>query len=252
MNKTIAITHAYSPEQYGRAVDLWERLIDCYHVALYKEIGRASMYLEKLEDGQIYELIMSDGEETRNHYPVTVNLVSYSDYGGSIFDNANVRALDNFSGVNTTSDGTHGAGSAWIQLGELPNECGEIDAGLLQLQKLVEVIESLSGDVASISESAYDEVMQELEESAWDAWAESDVKSSLGVLADGNVDDFGFSDDEIRELYYGYENNNWYADTATSVTNERHEDAVEHVCDVILSEWRKPWIDPNQTQLFAA
>jgi hypothetical protein len=82
-----------------------------------------------------------------------------------------------------------------------------------------------------------------LAEQAWDQWLGADVLAALWDLSHGNPEDFQFTDDEIRALYYGYDENWWTCETATSAHNENHEDALTHVCESILSAWRAPWFD---------
>jgi hypothetical protein len=41
-------------------------------------------------------------------------------------------------------------------------------------------------------------------------------------------------DDTLRAAYYGYEDNEWFCETATSVVNYRHDDTVRHVARALF------------------
>lgn len=249
------IQHAYSPEQYSRAVDLWRRLLGCHDVSAY-EGSQFSRYVDTVDDTHLYALILADGEETDQEEPVTVSLVSYSDYGGTDFDAANVRALaEDHAWVSTSTDGVHGEGSAWVTLGELP-DLTDTDNGLDQLEYLVGAIEELA-ECPLLSEETHTAYVQELAEEAWDQYLSRDVRSELETalgLDDtrDTLDTFGFSDDDIRAMYYEADETFFRAETATSVVNDGHDEAVEHIADAILSAWRTPWVDPAQLTLVPA
>ncbi len=251
MATPVKLAHAYSPDQYVRAVDLWERLIGCYHVSLYKEVGRSAMYVEKLEEGQLYELIVSDGEETENHYSVRVSILGYSEHSrSSIYDAANVRTLLEFEGVEGTADLNDG--EAWVQLGELPWEGGAVDDALRLLEKIVDAVEALHGDCAVLDDSALDDHREALIERQWSAdWGTlKDIRNVLEDVSDKNGDDFEFSDEEIRDLYFGFQGNEWVDDSATSIVNGREDDAIEYVLREIVRAWQRPKYDPDQHRLF--
>ncbi len=252
MTASITLTHVYSPDQYLRAVNAWERLVDNHLTSLTVESGRWSRYgTEEIPAEQLYALIMSDGEETNDWYPVRLTLAEYSDYGGSCCDAANVRSLEDASGVTVSKNGVHGAGSAWITLGELP-DLNDVDNGIAILEDLADTFDRLT-DYPLISDEAHSDYVTELAEEAWDQWLGSDAIGDLAELAGCDTyefEDFGYDEDAIREMYYMYEENEWYCETATSVVNARSDDAVKFIFNHIISEWRKPWIDPNQLTLY--
>ncbi|WP_158881957.1 hypothetical protein [Amycolatopsis anabasis] len=236
----------YSPEQYERAVDLWRRLIDNYRTSL--TCDRYGRGIDRLPDETLYALILSDGEETEDEYAVTLTLASYSDYGGSCCDAANVRVFrDEFGWVSTSTDGYHGDGAAWVQFGELP-DTQDIGNGLDMLESLANAMDRLT-DYPLLSDEAHSEYEHELQEEAWVSWLEWDVKSELDDQMGGYLEIFGFTDNEIRELYYSYEENEWECESATSVVNRNHDDAVAYVLDEIVKAWRTPAVGPNQLAL---
>ncbi|MFE0024109.1 hypothetical protein [Amycolatopsis sp. NPDC059021] len=242
--------HVYSPEQYAKAVELWNELLECRQVSLSEDRNGYTYPLQErdLADDVVHALVLSDGAETEEDYAITVTLVDYSDYGGTERDAANVRYLDGTPGVQTSTNGRHGYGSAWVQLGELPTNGDDVDTGLEWLTNLVQIAQSI--DVGEVDESTLEEYQQELQEEAWDAWLESDTRSELedwfGCV---DLDDFGYTHEEIRVLYYSFEGNCWTCESATSATNHAHDNAVEHVAETILAEWRKPYVAPAQTVL---
>jgi hypothetical protein len=200
-------------------------------------------------DEHLNTLILTNGEETDDYYPITITLVSYSDYGGSCLDAANVRYLRETEapGVNFGS-GAHGTEYAWAQLGELPTNGEDITTGLDWLESLVDMLDAVA-DYGLISEESHSAHVKALAEEAWDQWLGAIVLTALWDVSNGCPDDFQFTNDEIRELYYGYEENWWTCETATSVHNKNHQDAMAHVYDSILSAWRTPLVDANQLTL---
>lgn len=251
MTAKITLYHVYSPEEYKRAVEVWRRLLDNPYTHAVEDRRHGKYSLDSVEDAHLYSLIIADGEGSDYWSPVEITLASYSDYGGNDFDAANVRALgENFSWVSTRTGGFHGEGAAWIQLGKLPGETTIAEA-LDQLEELADVLDGLT-DYPLIDEETHSQYVGELAEEAWDQYLESDVRSELAELLgcdESDLDDFRFSEDEIRELYYSFEDNEWNCETATSVVNGRHDEAVQAIADHIIREWRKPLIDPNQLAL---
>ncbi|HVV11594.1 hypothetical protein [Amycolatopsis sp.] len=246
------VQHPYSPEQYTRVVELWRRLLDCHIVEAYEvqAYGRLS-HVGRIDDVTLYELVLSDGEETGDLYPVTLNLVSYSDYGGSDIDAANVRALKDVPGV-IVSDIDFGGKAATATLGELP-DTEDTEDGINRLESLVYSIEHIA-EYVLLDEETHSEYVTELAEEAWDQYLGSDVLSEVETalgLDDtlDTLDVFGFSEDDIRELYYGFEGTEFYAETATSVVNANHVDAIAYVVGEIVEAWRKPYVDPAQLSL---
>lgn len=252
MTASITLTHVYSPDQYLRAVNAWERLVGNHLTSLTVEDGRWSRYgTEEIPAEQLYALIVSDGEGTADWAPVTLTLAEYSDYGGHCCDAANVRSLEGTPGVTVSKHGIHGAGSAWLILGELP-DLEDVDNGIAILEDLADTFDRLT-DYPLISDEDHSDYVTELAEEAWEQWLGSDVVSELAELAGCDTyefEDFGYGEETIREMYYSYEESEWNCETATSVVNARHDDTVKSIFDHIISEWRKPWIDPNQLQLY--
>ncbi|HEX5116004.1 MAG TPA: hypothetical protein VFW65_12470 [Pseudonocardiaceae bacterium] len=243
-------THTHTTEQHERATELWRRILDTHVTSIYEERRDYQSYLETVTDDHLSALISSNGQETDDYYPVTITLASYSDYGGSDLDAANVRYLRETEtpGVHFGS-GAHGTEYAWVQLGELPTNGDDIDTGIDWLQSLAALIDTIA-EYGLISDESHSAYVDELAEEAWDQWLGDIVSTALWELSDGNPDDFQFTDDEIRELYYGYEDNWWMCETATSVRNENHDDALAHVCDSIVSAWRTSVVDANQLALY--
>jgi hypothetical protein len=234
--------HAYTTEQHARVTELWRRLLDTHVTTTHEQRRGDQFHLETVTDEQLNTLILTNGEGTDDYYPVAITLVSYSDYGGSCLDAANVRYLRETEAPGVCfGSGAHGTEYAWVQLGELPTNGEDIATGLDWLQSLADTMDAVA-DNRLISDESHTAYVDALAEQAWDQWLGAAVLSALRDLSHGNPDDFQFTDDEIRELYYGYEENWWTCETATSVHNENHENAMAHVCESILSAWRTPLV----------
>jgi hypothetical protein len=138
------------------------------------------------------------------------------------------------------------------------------------LEFLVKTMEGLI-DYALIDEQAHSEYLVELAEGAWSDHLESDTRDALadiardtldfphGVTGLGVFDDaedlidalYAASgnrlpvptsldgDDAVRVAYFEFDENEWNAETATSVVNDRHEDAVKHVARTVFG-WNVP------------
>jgi hypothetical protein len=230
--------HAYTTEQHTRATQLWRRLLDTHVTTAHEQRRGDRFHLETVTDEQLNTLILTNGEEADDYYPVAITLVSYSDYGGSCLDAANVRYFREAEAPGVYfGSGVHGTEYAWVQLGELPTNGEDIATGLDWLQSLVDMMDAVA-DHGLISDESHTAYVDALAEQAWDQWLGADVLAALWDLSHGNPEDFQFTDDEIRALYYGYDENWWSCETATSVHNENHENAMTHVCESILSAWR--------------
>lgn len=172
-----------------------------------------------------------------------IELTSYGDYHGSDLDAANARALvAEFGEVFYRSEGPHG--SVTLSIAAAPGvppfarsltESESADDWDL-LASLASIMAGLA-DYPLISEEVHSEYIDELIGEAWDSWLRSDL---LSDLADQTGDDdllfqpAGELVDSIREAYLSFEHNEWVAETATSVVNHRHEDAVRHVLATVF------------------
>ncbi|ONI83485.1 hypothetical protein ALI22I_33875 [Saccharothrix sp. ALI-22-I] len=248
MSAEIRIYHAYSPDQYAQVVELWERLLSCHRVGLSED--RYGRGLDKIEPEWLYQLVMSDGAETYDYPAVTVTVAEYSDYNGDEYDAANVAVLEDQYGLNTRG-GSHGWQAAWVQLGELPVITDDtIDVGIERLKTLVEVVEALTqGDVVCLDDDVLEDHRQAVIEDTWVNYYARELSSALEDLTDYNSDDLGFSDEEIKSLYFEFEGNDWEFQGATEITNNGHDEAVEHVIETIRDAWRAPYVDPDQFAL---
>ncbi|MCX2949924.1 hypothetical protein [Lentzea sp. NEAU-D7] len=248
MSTIMRFYRTYTPAQYERAVELWGNLLDSHVIRLSGDTwGRG---IEKIEPDHLHQLIMSDGAETFDYEAVTVTLVSYSDHHGSEFDAANVLALEGTPGVETKTEGRGGEGYAQVQLGELPGDLGEdIDTCLEWLAHIVECVDRIA-DYPVLDHDKLYEYEQELREAAWDEWLRSDLIGELDKWAGGDGwEDFGVSDDELREMFYGYIPAYWEFQSATSITNTSFREITEHIQGTVLAAWRKWVYDPAQPAL---
>lgn len=155
--------------------------------------------------------------------------VSYSDYGGSDLDAANVRALVETFGESTFVHlyGGHDSTGLALPYGRsLPD-----DEENERLTFLVETIEALA-DYPLISDETHSRYVAELAAECWDQWVRSDTVHELCEYAptdDASDAVHACDEDAFVSAYYGCESNEWTCETATSVVNLRHDDAVRHV-----------------------
>jgi hypothetical protein len=233
----------YTSDQRDQTIELWRRLLDSHVTRVHapSEYGHGAWPIE-ITDERLAELVDADGEPADEYrVPVTVVLASYGDYGGSSYDAANVRTLNGHPGVSTSTGGVHGEGSAEITLGTLPgDESDDVATGIEWLIALVEMIDGLS-DYPVIDESDLGEYESELADEAWDQWVERDVMSDLrGMLETVAGDDWESAPDptdradEVRTAYYSFEDNEWVCESATSATNMRHDEALQHVARTVF------------------
>lgn len=205
--------------------------------------------------------------------PLRLSLISYSDHGGSDLDAANVRSLEGTPGLQTSTDGIHGDSEAWLQVGEFDNADDDVPTMLGWLKSLADTMEGLS-DYPLISDDTHGEYIDGLANDAWNQWLGRDVESTvqselaaailatptlwnslrlqyadeiaafLALCTEGatiDSDDVatividGLGDDVIRNLYYSFDGNEWSAESATSVVNGRHDDAVAYVVTTFVS-----------------
>ncbi|MCP3800709.1 hypothetical protein NLX83_15685 [Allokutzneria sp. A3M-2-11 16] len=157
--------------------------------------------------------------------------VSYSDYGGSDIDAANVRALLAGYGDDTFVhlSGGHGSTGLALPYGRALPDDDDCDI----LPVLVDVIERLR-DHPVIDEQAWSTYVDGLAEDAWDEWLRHDVISGLEALCPNGCDGCPVDDGLIRTTYYGFEANEWVCDTATTVVNLRHAEAVAHLARTLF------------------
>jgi hypothetical protein len=247
MSRPMRFYRTYTPAQYELAAELWGRLLDSGRVSLKND--DYGTYLEKVTEEHLLQLVMSDGAQTHDYPAVTVTLISYSDHGsyGSDIDAANVRALENTPGVQTDA-GTY-EGQAWTQLGELPGDLDDdVDTGLEWLKSLVETIEALN-DYPFINENTYFEYEEERREAAWVESVRDEVISELNDWAgDGNWADFGYSEDQLREMFDEAPSGYWEFERL-SMVRKHQDDDVEWIKELVLREWLAPLVDPNQVAL---
>lgn len=228
-------------DQWKVIVDLWRRLLDAHLTETCEDDGGWTSHIVKIPNARLAEHIAADGEPS-GYCPIVIYLAAYSDYGGSDLDAANVRALADYPGVETHTDGFDGEGYARITLGELPTNDGDIEDGIGWLRWLVEMMERLD-DYPLLDESAHSEYQQELVDEAWEAWLESDIMSDLDQMLEDATGDDGMNEpdlragraDEVRQAYYECEGNDWSCETATSVVNLRHDDALQHVARTLFN-----------------
>lgn len=246
----------YSPEQFTTACELWTRLASLHSTSLQEGPYRSSPPV-KTRDADFPEklsaLVFSDGEliEDSAHpwaFPNTIEmtLISYSDYGGSCADAANLRYLRDdiaYDCLSISENGVHGNSEVTMRLGELPVDIDgtpgfdRTQTGLDRLAHIVEMFEGLES-YPLFSEESHSEYVDELADEAWDAWLGSDVE---GELRDLGVDLGELSEalydvkiKQVREAYYSFDGNEWTCETATSVHNGRHSEAVEHVAHEVF------------------
>lgn len=192
-------------------------------------------------------------------YPITLTLISCGDYHGSDLDAANNRVLQGTPGVDVSEPNTGGMGSVFnvstTVVGEMSSfENSQTPAdwerepaarradALMWLESLVKQMEGLI-DYALLDEGVHSEFIDELAEEAWSDHLESETLDTLQDLApaDGTTvweDTIDNATDElktsIREAYFSFEENEWNAESATSVVNGRHKDAVKHVARTLF------------------
>lgn len=192
-------------------------------------------------------------------YPITLTLISCGDYHGSDIDAANNRALKNVPGVTVREPNTGGQGSVFnvstTVVGEMssfenatdPDDTEREpavrrDDALAWLESLVKTMERMVDEVTYLDEEVHSKYLAELAEEAWFDHLESDTLDALEDLSpeeDWNFFDTEVAKDTVREAYFGYDENEWTAETATSIVNGRHEDAVKHVARTVFG-WDVP------------
>lgn len=195
-------------------------------------------------------------------YPITLTLISCGDYHGSDIDAANNRVLKDAPGVDYSEPNTGGMGSVFnvttttvgamtsfenaTDPGDTDREPAQRRANALEwLEHLVTTLEGLQ-EYGLLSEEDHAEYLSELAEQAWSDHLERDAFDMLRDLSPFEDDEtFDALQDEeqgnprVHDAYFGYDENEWDAETATSVVNHRHEDAVKHVARTVFG-WNVP------------
>lgn len=242
----------YTDEQRARALELWERILDAHGIHLRETWrtqygGYDAAPIDAVSPDWLAALVATDGEGTEDLNPVEVNLMAYGDYGGSDLDAANIRALDGTPGITIHRYGHHGDVSATMQAGELPgDDTDPVDDRLDHLESIVEILDGLA-DYPLIDEEIHTQYVDELADAAWDDWLRSDVISDLERVA---LDGWEITDgvaDELRTAYYACEENAWSCETATTVHNYRHADALAHAALVVLG-WDYPTLNQERKE----
>lgn len=176
-----------------------------------------------------------------------IELVSFSDYGGSDIDHANYRTLinDHGEGCFVHLTGGHGTTGLALPYGvALPGD--DEDNGILAL--IVHAID-YAADCGVMDDEEHSELISELADETWDQWLSFDVHRELDRMCDGNADDLGFTDEEIREVYYGHPEIEWLAESATDVVNANHEETMRYLVKEMALAWLLTLNDPAQTVL---
>lgn len=203
--------------------------------------------------------------------PVEIVLVSYSDIHGTDADAANLRALARIPGVTIVRSIGNGGARAQVRLGELSafttTEDPSRDRPSEAIRRLDQVVDAMTTTLEElyIDDTMHVEYLIEMAEAAWDAWIRLDLPGELRQLArdldievpedarspdgarydtdhvdgidgiDRYVDElFDVYDDKVRAAYYDYAGNEWVAETATSVINARHGQAVRHAAHMVF------------------
>lgn len=168
-------------------------------------------------------------------------ICSYGDYCGSDLDAANYRELvERYGDIFHTREGWQGERSLLLvnDRGMSPFAVSDADAA-----DLIDTLKSVAADLASLedypllSEETHSRYIDELAGDAWDAYLRSDVVADLDAYApDEDASDAvnACDEDALRQAYYSYEGDEWTAETATSVVNGRHDDAVRHVAETVF------------------
>jgi hypothetical protein len=170
-------------------------------------------------------------------------ICSYGDYHGSDLDGANYRELiARYGQIFYTRDGYHGERSLLLvnDRGVPPFET--VDGGAY-VGDVVDTLKALAADLAGLedypllSEEMHSAYIGELAQDAWNQYMRADMASELDAYAPGGDASAAVAaceGDTLFEAYFGYDGNEWTAETATSVVNGRHADAVRHVAVTVF------------------
>ncbi|MBM7771960.1 hypothetical protein JOD54_002164 [Actinokineospora baliensis] len=250
------IAWPYSPAQYERVVNAWQGIMASPSVRVAADCGYRNA-AGPVPDTTLYELVMSDGAATDDVEAHTLTLFSWSDYSGDCCDVVNARVLaEEFPGwVCLSENGTHGDGSAWIQVGEAWPDSEDTEDAVQRLELLARIVESTT-DNPLLSDDAHSEHMTRLANENWDQYLgsdlsievsklihEVDVQVPLVAMYYGHpvVDHNDYADwlwdtfeDRFRVAYYEYPDNEWYCEGATNVVNAAHEKAMKYAARTVF------------------
>ncbi|MFD9734401.1 hypothetical protein [Umezawaea sp. NPDC059074] len=173
-----------------------------------------------------------------------LQLVSYGDYHGTDSDAANYRELIARHGeVFYTSERGHGERSLLIlnDRGVSPFAAALDNSDALDKLRVLAAELSRLEDYPLLSEAQQSKYVDELADAAWEEWLKYEVRGELQLL-DSTYEDWedatpaggGDVETEFREAYYAYSGNEWVCETATSVVNTRHEEAVSYAARTVF------------------
>lgn len=249
--------------QLVRTVELWMDLI-----ATVEDLGNGGKASE-LTEADLFKLVISDGDGLYDVERIDMTLISCGDYHGNDLDSANNRALDGTPGVQVRYPNTGGMGSieseSSVVIGEMSGFGDSPEEAIDGLRLLADTMGRLL-DYELLDEEIHSEYISELADDAWSQWLRSETMSELDSMllaeTDGGWDTetcpLVYSNDRrgrvgrVRDAYYSYEENEWNAESATSVVNGHHDEAVRHVFEtVFLHSGTDPevFVDPNQLHL---
>lgn len=257
----------FTDAQLNKSVELWQNLIGAV-----EDLGRGDSRANGLTEEDIRALVLSDGGALYSDERTDLTLISCGDYHGSDLDSANNRALDGTPGVQVRYPNTGGMGSieseSTVVIGEMSGFGDDTATAIGWLGYLVDTMGSLL-DYGLLDEEIHGEYIDHLADEAW-SWMWSDVIREVDsmIVAVGLVDESGDEvdidncplvdpsdprdrEDIIRDAYYSFEGNEWNAESATSVVNGRHDEAVRHAFETVFNTSGGSALvgDPNQLRL---
>jgi hypothetical protein len=183
-----------------------------------------------------------------------IEFCGWGDYVGSVLDRANYESLletfgnDGFY-INAGYHEYHALQLVTDQREPMfPDLYGGIEEDETireRLVSLVQIFSRLESDYPLISDEKHSEVLDTLAEEYWDdcLWREipddlhdmfpDDIQpgeewAQLRRLRNAYPPGLRGHDDVFRDSYFGYEGNEWVAETATNVVNKKHHEAVAH------------------------
>lgn len=235
-------------------VEAWKAVCDAFRdTRVFAYNGNDLVYGDSVSCGHLHT---SDSYHTAwiraTKYVLDLGCV-WGDYVGSDLNRANYLALIESYGQDSfvKIGDFYGSESLGIILGELPDGWDfDMLAGLTHDLKRLE-------DYPLLDEEVHSQLEHDEAENAWESHLMSDVMSELGgrdytldienreLWSDAYRDDPRETEDIVRDLYYSYEQNEWTFESATSIVNNRSDEAVEHV-------WESIWAELNPSQSLMA